>query len=268
MRRTMGKQVLLLRSGKQEMSVSKETECLHIDVCDGTSAQFYLDIKADVAKLCIEMEVAKGSEASLFIKNDALQKMQLQLLANVRKGATMHFGYCDLECGQRQVTGHIQLLEEGANVDMRSVSISQDRKCYDICIEHLAPHTSGEMQHYALVEDTGSYVMNACGKIIKGAYNSVSHQATRVLTLSEEHHSSVTPTLLIDENDVKASHAMTLGQPDENQLYYLQTRGLSRKEALGLLSIGYLLPIVAYVNDADKQQELKNEIEKRVGLHA
>ena len=61
---------------------------------------------------------------------------------------------------------------------------------------------------------------------------------------------------------------MTLGQPDENQLYYLQTRGLSRKEALGLLSIGYLLPIVAYVNDADKQQELKNEIEKRVGLHA
>ena len=51
----MGKQVLLLRSGKQEMSVSKETECLHIDVCDGTSAQLYLDIKADVAKLCIEM---------------------------------------------------------------------------------------------------------------------------------------------------------------------------------------------------------------------
>ena len=56
-------------------------------------------------------------------------------------------------------------------------------------------------------------------RIVKGAHASESHQTTRVLTLSDHHNSEVVPVLYIDENDVKASHATTLGQPDENQLY-------------------------------------------------
>ena len=76
------------------------------------------------------------------------------------------------------------------------------------------------------------------------------------------------PLLLIDENDVKASHATTLGQPDENQLYYLQTRGLSRKQALGLLTVGYIMPITELFEDETINQKLKNEIEMKVGLHA
>ena len=76
------------------------------------------------------------------------------------------------------------------------------------------------------------------------------------------------PVLLIDENEVKASHATTLGQPDENQLYYLQTRGLSRSQALGLLTLGYLLPISELFDNEEIKEKLKNEIEKKVGLHA
>ena len=110
--------------------------------------------------------------------------------------------------------------------------------------------------------------MEACGKIVKGAHDSASHQASRVLTLSNQQSSEVIPLLLIDENDVKASHATTLGQPDENQLYYLQSRGLSRSQALGLLTVGYLMPISDLFDDATYHDEMKNEIEKRVGLHA
>ena len=86
--------------------------------------------------------------------------------------------------------------------------------------------------------------------------------------MSEKHNSEVLPVLLIDENEVKASHATTLGQPDENQLYYLQTRGLSRSQALGLLTLGYLLPISELFDNEEIKEKLKNEIEKKVGLHA
>lgn len=86
--------------------------------------------------------------------------------------------------------------------------------------------------------------------------------------MSEQHDSEVVPVLLIDENDVKASHATTLGQPDENQLYYLQTRGLSRKQALGLLTVGYIMPITELFEQEAIRNALKDEIEMKVGLHA
>lgn len=124
------------------------------------------------------------------------------------------------------------------------------------------------MENYAVVEDGAHYHMEATGKIIRGAYESNSHQKTRVLTMSEQHDSEVVPVLLIDENDVKASHATTLGQPDENQLYYLQTRGLSRKQALGLLTVGYIMPITELFEQEAIRNALKDEIEMKVGLHA
>ena len=124
------------------------------------------------------------------------------------------------------------------------------------------------MEINAFVKDKASFCMEATGKIEKGAHDSASHQTTRVLTMSEKHNSEVHPVLLIDENEVKASHATTLGQPDENQLYYLQTRGLSRSQALGLLTLGYLLPISELFDNEEIKEKLKNEIEKKVGLHA
>ena len=77
----------------------------------------------------------------------------------------------------------------------------------------------------------------------------------------------VIPLLLIDENDVKASHALTIGQPDADQLYYLQSRGLSTKQAVGLLSVGYFLPVIDLVEDEELKDSLRQEMESKVGLY-
>ena len=73
--------------------------------------------------------------------------------------------------------------------------------------------------------------------------------------------------ILIDENDVKASHALTIGQPDADQLYYLQSRGLSTKQAVGLLSVGYFLPVIDLVEDEELKDSLRQEMESKVGLY-
>ena len=69
---------------------------------------------------------------------------------------------------------------------------------------------------------------------------------------------------MIDENDVEASHATTIGQMDENQMYYLQSRGLSEDEAIRLVTIGYLLPIARISDDPKLQEALAQEIETKV----
>ena len=109
--------------------------------------------------------------------------------------------------------------------------------------------------------------MWANGNIENGCHESQSHQKTRVLTLSKGHTAKVTPLLLIGENQVKASHALSIGQPNEEQLYYLQSRGLSKQQALGLLSIGYFMPVIHQIEDENQQILLQSEMERKVGLY-
>ena len=73
--------------------------------------------------------------------------------------------------------------------------------------------------------------------------------------------------LYIDENDVKASHALTIGQPDADQLYYLQSRGLSTRQAVGLLSIGYFKPVISLIEDESAREAIESRMEERVGLY-
>lgn len=214
------------------------------------------------------IELAEGASLTLLMKNVKTCPNQLMQHAILHKDASLTIAYWEIENGASQITLDVELLESGAQVIVRSACIAKAQKDFKILCTHKVPYTTSHMENYAIVEDNGNYRMEATGKIVKGAYASESHQTSRVLTLSEQHNSEVLPVLLIDENDVKASHATTLGQPDENQLYYLQSRGLSREQALGLLTVGYLMPISELFDDEAYRSKMKNEIEKRVGLHA
>lgn len=134
-------------------------------------------------------------------------------------------------------------------------------------IIHERPHTVGTMENYCIVKEDAACIIKAVGNIPKGSYGSESHQKSRVLTMSDRHSSEVVPILYIDENDVKASHAMTLGQPDADQLYYLQTRGLNLEQALGLMSIGYFLPVIEQIANKELREQIQCRVEEKVGLY-
>ncbi|MGM9947661.1 SufD family Fe-S cluster assembly protein [Floccifex sp.] len=162
-----------------------------------------------------------------------------------------------------------ELKEQGAQFEVNSAQLCQKegKKKGNIEVCHLASHTLGLIQNFAVLGQDGFYEMKANGNIINGSIEAQSHQKTRVLTLSKGHSVNVTPLLLIGENQVKASHALSIGQPNEDQLYYLQSRGLSKSQALGLLSVGYFLPVIHMVKDEDLQENLQKEMEEKVGLY-
>ena len=75
----------------------------------------------------------------------------------------------------------------------------------------------------------------------------------------------ILPELLIDEDDVQASHAMSMGRVDEDALYYLMSRGLSVQQCTSLISQGYLLPITETLNNEELKNKLKEEMERKIG---
>src|SRR5699024_1322057 len=87
-------------------------------------------------------------------------------------------------------------------------------------------------------------IYNAIGKIEDGATRANAEQESRVLMLSKGARGDANPILLIDEDDVTAGHAASVGRVDDMQLYYMQSRGISRKEAERLINQELLATVV------------------------
>ncbi|MBR5289402.1 MAG: SufD family Fe-S cluster assembly protein, partial [Erysipelotrichaceae bacterium] len=152
----------------------------------------------------------------------------------------------------------------GAQCDMNSAVLSKGEKQLVTAIVHENLETKSYMNHSAVLLEGGKLHLDATGKIIKGAKGSKSHQKSRALTFDQPKYATVLPQLLIDENDVEASHATTVGQIDENQMYYLQSRGLTKNEATQLITLGALLPIAEVLSDALLKAQMKEKIEAKV----
>lgn len=246
--------------------------CMENDTCNITvqgQGSLFIVCPDDVSCAKIHLDLKAGSQSRILLQNQNVNSIQIEVVVQVDQDAHCSMGYLDMENGQVSYTQKVYLKAPGAELQLQSAQLGQadTNKKNDIEIIHQAPHTYGNMENFAVLFDRAQYDMVANGNIQKGCYGSQSHQTTRVLTLGKDHKAQVIPLLLIDENDVKASHAQTIGQPDEEQLYYLQSRGLSHKQAMGLLSIGYLLPVLDLIEDEDHKAQMRQEMESKVGLY-
>lgn len=234
---------------------------IHIDKRRNTSLFFTYSGKSN--HLNVKISVDTDAKANILFWNETSMQLEMNTLILCGRNSEISIGYGDVSAAHAEYKITAQLMEEGAQCHITTAAFA-NHKHVSIEMKHTAAHTEGRMDNFAIVKEAGDYRMEASGIIQKGAHDSASHQATRGLTLSEKQKSEVVPILLIDENEVKASHATTLGQPDENQLYYLQSRGLNRQQALGLLTLGYLMPITKILQNEEIQKQLQEKIEEKV----
>jgi Fe-S cluster assembly protein SufD len=100
------------------------------------------------------------------------------------------------------------------------------------------------------------------GQINYGARNCSTYQRQQALVLSDKARADSIPALIIDESEVNgAGHAATVGQLDEDQLFYLMARGLNRKQAIRMLVLAFLSPVL----DQIPVEELREEMTRLMG---
>lgn len=215
------------------------------------------------------LDAGDSADVKVFIQNGMKKPASLHVRSQVEQQARVQIGLLDLQEYPLDLTLDGNLNQPGASMEIYTAQLclKDALKKGSVEITSHAAHTSGIMHNFAVCFDGGQYEMVASGRIDKGASDSDSHQETRVLTMGKDHQTKVIPILYIDENDVKASHALTIGQPDAQQLYYLQSRGLNARQAMGLLSIGYFKPVLSLIDQEQLRLDLEMETERRVGLH-
>jgi Fe-S cluster assembly protein SufD len=158
------------------------------------------------------------------------------------------------------------LIGDGSSGDTKTVTVGRGDQTQNFTTKviHFGKHTTGNILNHAVVKESATAVFNGIGKIEYGASKSDAEQTSRVLMLSEKARGDANPILLIDEDDVMAGHAASVGRVDPVQLYYLMSRGISKTEAERLVIHGFLAPVVNQLPIEGVKKQLTEVIERKV----
>lgn len=127
-------------------------------------------------------------------------------------------------------------------------------------VYHNAENTQNNILVDGILRDESSSVYRGLIKIPKEGQKTNSYLANHILKLGDKTLANSIPSLKIDANDVKASHGATVGQINEEHLFYLMARGLSREEAERLIVEGFFEPVIQKI----PLEELRERIREMV----
>ena len=185
--------------------------------------------------------------------------------AYLKRYANAKYSIAEVNDGATISNTNIYLQEEYASGTTKTVAIANNHQetNYTQLVEHLAADTEGYIENYGVANDQSALVFEGIGKINKGMKRSVARQSNHGIVLGEKSRLDANPLLLIDEFDVVASHGAAIGKIDDEQLYYLMSRGLSLKVAERLIISGFLSPVLKVLSTDTLKTEFINAVENK-----
>jgi Fe-S cluster assembly protein SufD len=135
---------------------------------------------------------------------------------------------------------------------------------YDTFQEHMAPSTTSDFAFKGALRDESTCVWRGMIRVERDAQKTNAYQENRNLLLSERAHADAIPGLEILANDVRCTHAATIGQVDREELFYLMSRGLSKAEAERLIVRGFFSEILDRIELEPVREALGAALEARI----
>lgn len=124
---------------------------------------------------------------------------------------------------------------------------SKQRYDFESNLIHTAQDTTGSTQARGVLKGESQSVFKGMIKIVRQAKNSRSYLAHHAMILDRTAKSDGIPALEIDTNEVKATHSASVSQMDEEQVFYLMSRGLTYDEAKKMIVLGFFEPTLSRI---------------------
>jgi len=250
---------LSLKQGSNRLALAQDT---HITTLPDTTHSLVVDFSGEV-NASLKVNLAVGSTLDMFCFNTA-DALEMDETYALEKDAVLNLSYGDLTIGDTKRSVQIDLQGTGSSVQLNSATLISKNTDLRYQFSHKAQHTLGNMKNFAVMVKDGNLSLYAIGHIEKTAAFSETHQSTRVLNLEGSKKAAVYPHLIIDNNEVQASHAESTGQMDEDHLYYLQSRGLNEAQAIRLMVKGYLSSVTDSITDEALKALILEKIDQKV----
>jgi len=158
----------------------------------------------------------------------------------------------------------------GSHVDMLGLYIADGTQHFDnqTLQDHLAPHASSNLLFKGALNDKGRSVFRGLIRVHPRAQRTDAYQTNRNLILSDGARADSLPNLEIQADDVRCSHAATVGQLDEEEVFYLLSRGIPKTEAVRLVVFGFFGEVLEQLPLEGVKQELLRVVERKLATRA
>ena len=186
--------------------------------------------------------------------------------AHLARDARLHSAAVALGGDYARLRTEARLDAPGAQSEMVAAYFGSERQMLDFRTlqDHAAPRTRSELLFKGAVEDTATSVYSGMIRLREEAQKSAAFQTNRNLVLTEGASAESIPNLEIFANDVQCSHGSTVGPIDDDQRYYLESRGIPPTDAERLIVLGFFDDIFARLPHAGLVGSLRRSVVDKV----
>jgi len=224
--------------------------------------EFFSDDDATVVLPAAEVIPGPGAEVRYYAVHrwGAKTKVFLnQRFLGLNDGA--HFQNLHVVVGGEVVKGHLEstLEARGTSSELLGAAYGTGSSQADFFTlqDHIGPDTRSDLEYKSALKDDSSAIYYGVTKVGLGAKNADANQENRNLLLSKSARADSDPVLEILTADIiRAAHGATAGPVDQEQLFYMQARGIPYAEAEGMLVHAFLEDVLSRVPDESLRDEL------------
>ena len=187
-------------------------------------------------------------------------------LSDISYGALVDFVSIDLG-GKYSINNyHGDLVEENSKSTLGSIYLGEDKKIIDMnyVMTHRGRRTESEIITKGALNGESSKIFRGTLDFKTGSAKSVGAEDEYCMMLSPNVKAKALPLLLCSEDDVQGQHAAASGKIDDDKLFYLMSRGISREDSITVIVEGSFNPIIDKINVDSIREEILNEIKVRL----
>src|SRR5437899_1842374 len=158
-----------------------------------------------------------------------------------------------------------RLIGEGGRSDLLAVAVAKHQQEFDARTlqDHISPHTASDLLYKNALDDRARTTFGGLIRVEPHAHFTDAYQKVRNLLLSDDSEANSMPGLEILADNVRCTHGATSGQIDEDELFYLRTRGIPTKVAQRLLVTGFLDEVIRRLDHPPIAEHLHRLIEEK-----
>ncbi len=194
------------------------------------------------------------------------QRHLTNLHITMQEGAEVEM--CTVTLGGGHVRNNIEVRMQGEHCRLHADGlylIDRDQECDNyIFVEHAKPHCTSSELYKGIIDDAARARFNGHVLVQDGAVKTEAYQTNRNILLTDKAHVDTRPFLEIYNDDVKCSHGSTIGQLDEQAKFYLQTRGISERTAMTMLSYAFCDEVIRAINIPSLRDAVGDMVKKRL----
>ena len=257
-------------AAQQRMAVGND---MVVVLCNPADAPMFMlregegyTVMPDVENMSIEVEA--GRQATLYRLQgvNTPQRHITQLDITMQEGSSLEL--CTVTLGGGHVRNNIAVRMQGEGCKLHADGlylIDREQECDNyIFVEHAKPHCESSELYKGIIDERARARFNGHVLVQDGAVKTEAYMTNRNILLTDKAHVDTRPFLEIYNDDVKCSHGSTIGQLDEQAKFYLQTRGISERTAVTMLSYAFCDEVVRSISIPALRDAVGDMVKKRL----